>query len=71
MTTHNPSDRVQAVFQDARALQADALEMMALGKVRNAAEKAWGVTKRAPTPWSWPGGPARSRSGHRKPERDG
>ena len=47
MTTHNPSDRVQAVFQDARALQADALEMMALGKVRNAAEKAWGVTKRA------------------------
>ena len=47
MTTHNPSDRVQAVFQDARALQADALEMMALGKVRNAAEKAWGATKRA------------------------
>ena len=47
MTIRNPTDRVQAVFQDARALQADALEMLALGKFRNAAEKAWGATKRA------------------------
>ena len=39
--------RVEAIFQDARELQADALEMLALGKVRNAAEKAWGATKRA------------------------
>ena len=31
--------RVEAIFQDARELQADALEMLALGKVRNAAEK--------------------------------
>ena len=43
----NSTDRVQAIFQDARELQADALEMLALGKVRNAAGKAWGATKRA------------------------
>ena len=30
--------RVEAIFQDARELQADALEMLALGKVRNARE---------------------------------
>ena len=47
MTTRNATDRVQAVFQDARALQADALEMLAQGRIRNAAEKAWGATKRA------------------------
>ena len=41
------TDRVTQIFADARALQADALEMLALGKVRNAAEKAWGATKRA------------------------
>ena len=28
-------------------LQADALEMLAQGRIRNAAEKAWGATKRA------------------------
>ena len=44
MTTRNPTDRVQAVLQDAGALQSDALEMLTLGKVRNAAEKAWGAT---------------------------
>ena len=36
-----------AVFADARALHSDALEMLAQGKIRNAAEKAWGATKRA------------------------
>ena len=41
------TDRIQAIFQDARGLQADALEMLALGDIRNAAEKAWGATKRA------------------------
>ena len=41
------TDRIQAIFDDVRELQADALEMLALGKVRNAAEKAWGATKRA------------------------
>ena len=41
------TNRIQAIFDDARVLQADALEMLALGKIRNAAEKAWGATKRA------------------------
>ena len=41
------TDRVREIFTDGRALQDDALEMLALGKVRNAAEKAWGATKRA------------------------
>ena len=41
------TDRIQAIFQDARDLQADALEMLAQGRIRNAAEKAWGATKRA------------------------
>ena len=41
------TDRVREIFTDARALQADALELLALGKVRNAAEKAWGATQRA------------------------
>ena len=45
MTTR--TNRIEEIFQDARDLQADALEMLTLGKVRNAAEKAWGVTKRA------------------------
>ena len=41
------TDRVRMIFDDARALQADALEMLAQSRVRNAAEKAWGATKRA------------------------
>ena len=41
------TEQAQAVFDDARTLQADALEMLAMGKVRNAAEKSWGATKRA------------------------
>ena len=41
------TDRIQAIFRDARDLQADALEMLAQGRIRNAAEKAWGATKRA------------------------
>ena len=45
MTTS--TDRVEEIFQDARELQADALEMLAQGKIRNAAEKAWGATRRA------------------------
>ena len=36
-----------AIFADARFLYDDALEMLELGKIRNAAEKAWGATKRA------------------------
>ena len=41
------TDRIQSIFQDARGLQADALEMLAQGRIRNAAEKSWGATKRA------------------------
>ena len=41
------TDRVREILTDSRALQADALEMLAQGRVRNAAEKAWGATKRA------------------------
>ena len=45
LTTRTNS--IEEIFQDARELQADALEMLALGKVRNAAEKAWGAANRA------------------------
>ena len=36
------TDRVRALFADARDLQADALEMLEQGLLRNAAEKALG-----------------------------
>ena len=45
MTTK--TNRIEEIFRDARELQADALEMLDQGKLRNAAEKAWGATKRA------------------------
>ena len=41
------TDRVNFLFSDARSLYGDALEMLEQGKIRNAAEKAWGATKRA------------------------
>ena len=41
------NNQVQEIFADARTLHSDALEMLDLGKTRNAAEKAWGATKRA------------------------
>ena len=41
------TDRVKYLFADARNLHGDALEMLEQSKVRNAAEKAWGATKRA------------------------
>ena len=50
MTTK--TNRIDEIFADARDLQADALEMLALGKVRNAAEKAWGRLSVPPTPGS-------------------
>ena len=40
-------DRTLELFADARDLYTDALEMLDQGKLRNAAEKAWGATKRA------------------------
>ena len=41
------TDRVGELFADARTLYDDALEMLAQGRIRNAAEKAWGATKRS------------------------
>ena len=39
--------RVSELFADARVLYSDALEMLVQGKLRNAAEKTWGATKRS------------------------
>lgn len=41
------AEQVSFLFADARVLYDDALEQMAQDKLRNAAEKAWGATKRA------------------------
>ena len=41
------TERVMDIFQDAKALHADAMEELGRGKLRNAAEKAWGATLRA------------------------
>ena len=43
MTT--TTDRVTDLFNDAQSLYVDALDMLDQGKLRNAAEKAWGATK--------------------------
>ena len=45
MTT--TTDRVTDLFNDAQSLYVDALDMLDQGKLRNAAEKAWGATKRS------------------------
>ena len=45
MTT--ATDRVSAIFSDARSVHADALRLLEAGDVRDAAEKAWCATKRA------------------------
>ena len=45
MTT--TTDRVSDLFADAQFLYGDALEMLAQDRIRNAADKAWGATKRA------------------------
>ena len=41
------TERVSVIFADARVLYDDALAEMVRGNLRNAAEKAWGATKRA------------------------
>ncbi len=41
------TDRVSELFADAQTLYEDALEMLDQGRLRNAAEKAWGATKRS------------------------
>ena len=40
-------DRVSAIFSDARAQHRAALERLAAGDVRDAAERAWGATRMA------------------------
>ena len=40
-------DRVSAIFSDARVQHRAALERLAAGDIRDAAEKAWGATMRA------------------------
>ena len=39
--------QADVLFADARSLYDDAVEMLEEGRLRNAAEKAWGATKRA------------------------
>ena len=41
------TDEVATIFADARALHTAALERLEQGDIRDAAEKAWGATKRA------------------------
>ena len=41
------TDRISAIFADARSLHADALRLLEAGDIRDAAEKAWCATKRA------------------------
>ena len=41
------TDRVSAIFADARAVHSDALRLLDAGDIRDAAEKAWCATKRA------------------------
>ena len=41
------TDRVSAIFADARSVHADALRRLEAGDIRDAAEKAWCATKRA------------------------
>ena len=41
------TDRIERIFRDARGLQASAAERLDQGDIRDAAERAWGATKRA------------------------
>ena len=41
------TERGRVLITDAWTLYADAIEMLEQGHIRNAAEKAWGATKRA------------------------
>ena len=41
------TSRVREIFDDAKAMHQEALERLAVGAIRDAAEKAWCATKRA------------------------
>ena len=47
MTTTSIQDRVAEIFADARDVQAQAIELLQQGDIRDASEKAWCATKRA------------------------
>ena len=47
MTTASIQDRVAEIFADTRDVQAQAIELLQRGDIRDAAEKAWCATKRA------------------------
>ena len=47
MTTTTAEERVRELFEDARQMQAQAVERFDAGDIRDAAEKAWCATKRA------------------------
>ena len=47
MTTPFIQDRVAEIFADAHDVQAQAIELLQHGDIRDAAEKAWCATKRA------------------------
>ena len=47
MTATSTQDRVADIFADARFMQAQAMEQLQRGNIRDASEKAWCATKRA------------------------
>ena len=47
MTVTSTHDRVADIFADARIMQAQAMEQLQRGDIRDASEKAWCATKRA------------------------
>ena len=47
MTATSTQDRVADIFADARFMQAQAMEQLQQGDIRDASEKAWCATKRA------------------------
>ena len=47
MTTTTAEERVRELFADARHMQAEALERLQVGDIRDAAEKSWCAAKRA------------------------
>ena len=47
MTITSIQDRVADIFADARFMQAQAIEQLQQGDIRDASEKAWCATKRA------------------------
>ena len=47
MTTIAVQDQIEEIFADARAMHTQAMQQLARGDIRDAAEKAWCATRRA------------------------